>query len=131
MIVGASTSGATDSLKVTINADTGSNYYYNGSYALNTGSSLSWTTWSTVADTFVWFGSQATAASTINGFFRIQGCNSAGLKMFDFNASPTAGTATERYLAGGYWNNTATVSSFKIESNGNNFDAGTMYVYGA
>ena len=74
------------------------------------------------------------AASVIRGGIRIDGCNSAGVKMINAITScnnPSASTGQEAQASFGYYDSASTISSVSIISNSGNFDAGTVYVYGA
>jgi len=67
-----------------------------------------------------------------SGFCLISGANSSGLKMFNFSAASNNGGADTQtsYTGGGYWSNTATVTSVSIKlSSAVNFGSGTVYVY--
>jgi len=73
------------------------------------------------------------AAGNISGVFRISGCNSTGPKVFTMgtgadNAGNNNGLA---YSGGGVYVGTSAISSISLITNGSNFDAGTIYVYGA
>ena len=73
-----------------------------------------------------------TSEQNMNGFMKIEGANTAGIKIVEYvNGVFYAGAQT--YLGGGISTNSATVSSVTITTTGTgNFFAGAnMYVYGA
>jgi hypothetical protein len=71
--------------------------------------------------------------SAVDGYVNIFGCNTAGIKMYQYagGGSLATGTAQENFVGGGRWDNAATVSSIVIVSSSGNFDAGTVRVYGS
>jgi hypothetical protein len=77
-------------------------------------------------------GSVSLAALTFNGSVFFDGCNTSGVKSFfslgggDFS-SVTSGS--EGAFQGGYWNNSATVTSVSALSSNGNFDNGKIWVY--
>jgi len=78
-------------------------------------------------------GLSTNAASTVDGFLRIRGANTAGSKMFDgfFSANPSGGNSQQKYHIAGQFNSSSTISSFEFSTNTGTFDSGTIYVYGA
>jgi len=68
------------------------------------------------------------------GYFGIivQGCNSAGVKVFQTmgGASPTTNGGQNNFYTG-YYSGTSVITSVSIFSDTGNFDAGTVYVYGS
>ena len=71
----------------------------------------------------------AAASGTVSLVGKVEGCNSSGLKYFQFNAySSSLGNAR---IASYTYSGTSTISSVNVISSSGNFDAGTIYVYGA
>lgn len=72
------------------------------------------------------------SGNSVNGYFTLQGCNGSGSKMFTSSAGDNGGvTGGDMRWNGGVWNNSASVTSVSLVSQNGNFDAGTIYVYGA
>ena len=72
------------------------------------------------------------AASTASMAINVAGANGAGYKIIQHNSDVrTPGSSWEAAQGGGYWSGSATVSSVSITSSVGNFDAGTIYVFGA
>ena len=130
LIVGGSSANASAAFDLRLNTDTGSNYYAVGwsqSTAVQTVSSYPGTSYPLAA-------MSNNAASVIRGGIRIDGCNSAGLKMINAITSanaPSASTGNEASATFGYYDSASTISSVSLLSNSGNFDAGTLYVFGA
>lgn len=71
------------------------------------------------------------AANTVRVFATLEGANAAGLKILKYN-SFADGTGTQNSAAGtGVYSGTSTISSVSLISSSGNFDAGTIYIYGA
>jgi hypothetical protein len=118
------------------NADSGANYNWHGiSYT-------SGTTYSTnnLANTsnsnnteFTIAQGSSNAASLISGYAMVQGGATAGVKTVIYAATGSAGggNSAVAYTAGGWWNNTATITSVSFISQSGNFDNGTFRIYGS
>ena len=133
LIQGASANGNGTTFQVRLNGDTNSNYFnygaeleagstYSASMLGNTGSGTS----------SIRFGNNGSnAASTVDGYVLLTGCNSSGVKVFQSVAAHDAGGGNGQfhYYVGGYYNNATVISSVSIGLNTNNFDAGTIFVY--
>ena len=138
----ASTNSTSSSIYFRLNTDTTAKYRntnvraeltgtYNTDY-WNTGESFSST-----ADTFVYVGDMNNiSASSVNAQIKIDGCNSAGIKVFQFNGGGSksggggAGVGPTWRWGGGIYEGTSTISSVSIIS-GDTFDAGKVYIYGS
>ena len=75
------------------------------------------------------------ATSTMSVQMKVDGCNSAGLKPYQYSGggsviSATAGSGPVWYSGGGLYAGTSTISSVSFVSAGT-FDAGTVYIYGS
>lgn len=134
LIEGASNSTASLTFYFRLNGDTGNNYYYYGPQMANPS-----TYNTTIVDgqganaDKVFLGSMSSnAASTINGYVLISGCNSSGVKVFNSAASGKSASSTygaEAFILGGYYNSSNTISSVSIVCTTGGMDAGKVYVY--
>ena len=72
------------------------------------------------------------AASTASMAINVAGANGAVYKIIQHNSDVrTPGSSWEAAQGGGYWSGAASVTSVSITSSVGNFDAGTIYVFGA
>jgi hypothetical protein len=74
------------------------------------------------------------AASAMGGFVQIRGASTSGVKMITAVASGDAGGSGTGYRAAniqGTYTGTSAITSVSLISSNGNFDAGTIYVYGA
>jgi hypothetical protein len=73
------------------------------------------------------------AGSVARGYLQIDGCNSTGVKTFTHAAGANSSGGNSQYLVwgGGTWTDSAVVSSISIISGTGNFDAGTIFIFGA
>jgi hypothetical protein len=121
-IVGASSVSASSYFLLRLNTDSGLNYEYAITQSDNE--------ISTSNDKFL-LGRMGTAAGdTFGGYWLIDGTNASGRKPFQGIGIGT-GTAPRNYNISGSYFGTSTISSVSIISETGNFDAGTIYVYGA
>lgn len=140
LMTGASTTSGTSSIYFRLNADTGANY---GGTRTNIEVTTTyspaagyWSSSNSLVDTFVYIAGQGpNAADTCNAQVLIDGCNSAGHKIYQYNGGGNATNATASagpiwYWGGGRYTGTSTISSVSLIS-GANFDAGTLYIYGS
>lgn len=131
-----SSANANSQIAVRLNADSTANYFQYG-LALEGASSYS-------ADNMNYLSTNGTsiplaqmgtsAASLVAGGVSFSGCNNTGLKAFTSIGAPNnaqADTAKIAYSLQGYYNSASTISSVSLISSSGNFDAGTLYVYGA
>jgi hypothetical protein len=110
-----------------LNTDSGANYYYvgNGSF----GDAVF--TKQGVDNTEIVFAAQGgDAANYVNAYGLIEGANGTGIKPISY-ASFANGAGAGNYTGAGFYSGTSTISSLSIVSASGNFDAGTLYVYGA
>jgi hypothetical protein len=130
-IANGSSASGNSNVYVRFNGDNASNYgYFNGLFiapdrATNDG---------TNSQSLLYIGATAgNAASNLAGYFKADGCNSSGIKVTQHSTGSTAGGASNAQfnVGGGRWSGTATVSSISFTSDTSNWDAGTIYVYGA
>jgi hypothetical protein len=72
----------------------------------------------------------SSAASTLSAIINIQGTFDAGICTFAQGVN-TGGVGSDAYNWVGHYNAQAQITSVSIISSSGNFDAGTMYIYGA
>jgi hypothetical protein len=133
----ASTTTALDQILVRLNTDTGSNYRNNG-MQITAGSSYAVSNFEPAgnfnsASTFFQMGQMANnAASVVSGYAYFSGCNSTGLVNYMSASSGNAGGSNGHVqrVMGGMYANAAPITSVSLYAF-NNFDAGTLFVYGA
>ena len=75
-------------------------------------------------------GYSGSALGTVNIFMRVNGTNASGLKLVDF-VSDNGGLYGNIRQGQYTYSGTSTISSISIISGTGNFDAGTIYIYGA
>lgn len=114
-----------------VNTDTGSNYEYVGQYFYDTGTSGN----APLANNVQSSGTTSIALgghkTPVTFAMTIQGANSAGVKPVQFvGAGLIANDYNARISAQGAYKGTSAISSISLISSGN-FNAGTIYVYGA
>jgi hypothetical protein len=130
----ASSVNASSEIAIRFNTDTGNNYNYYGRG----------NTYRATYDNFVFRGYATNntnrfnigelsnnATSGLNGYILVSGANSSGLKIYnsETGVSPGGGTGNQGYSVGGYWNNSAVITSVSIVSTSGNFDDGNMQIY--
>jgi hypothetical protein len=118
---------------VRFNGDTASNYY---TYGLQVNGSQTYSSSVSgrinVNTSYVRLGRLGLSeGQLLSGYCLITGCNASGVKVFNSAAGLTADGSynQEGTAAGGYWNESSTVSSVSIFSSSGNLDAGTVFVY--
>jgi hypothetical protein len=128
----ASSVNAGAPMALRLNTDSGNNYLWTG---LAVGQAA--TNWVDYVSAFagssnIPIGKTGTDAQTrsIYATLIISGCNATTPKPFNSSGS-SSGTANETYILNGSYLGTSTISSVSIVSFGGNFDAGTIYIYGA
>ena len=125
-----SSSSASANVEILLNSDTGANYSYFAGYQSASATSF-------IGDpgltSFTPGILSNNAASVLMLSAEIAGANTSGVKMVSFSSGAnTGGGANNALIAGGgYWNNSATVSSVSVKVSTGNWDNGTVYVYGA
>ena len=129
-IVDGSSSSASAEVQILLNSDTASNYNLFTGYQSASLTSFTGGTGQT-AFTVGYLSNNATSRLMLSA--EIAGANTSGVKMASFSSGAnTGGGANNALIAGGgYWNNSATVSSVSVKVSAGNWDQGTVYVYGA
>ena len=127
IVVGASTNGATSYYNLRMNADSGANYGWGGLYFDSGASASSNNNW---ADNEIECGGGNDATRTGTSVIKIDGTGAAGYKWLNVATVPNVGR-TVQYS--GWYSGTSAISSVSLIAltGGANFDAGTIYVYGA
>lgn len=133
LVKNASSASAGSLIGVRLNTDTGNNYYSTG--ATNDGLSaysslyLAREEGSTSVFRVGLMGSNA--ASIVNGYVLITGCNASGVKVMTSAGTGTAGGGNDHraYYMGGYYDSSSLITSVSLFSFTGNFDAGTVFVY--
>lgn len=131
----AGSASASSTISLQFNSDSGSNYNVFGQ-RINLNSPIAntdFTRASFALSNYRLLALSSDAGSTGSGYAFIDGAKTTGLKMITSvgAASPVSGSANQSYYLGGYWNNTAAISSISILSSAGNFNAGTLFIYGA
>ena len=138
LVIDASTNTASDNLSFRFNSDSGANYDFAGpqfsapaTYAVS-----AYSNFSTTAFTRIESGTMSNnAASKIGAYCEMTGCNSTVFKSFTYGGSATLGGGTvacQTTWGGGIYKGTSTISSVTVfNTGGNNFDGGTIYIYGS
>lgn len=118
-----------------INGDTGNNYwnFYNQVIPLTTYDVSMWNHFGGALDRFS-FARLSVGASTgtVAGGIIIQGCNTSGAKIVQWNGSGSNAGGSQAYAAlvgSGWYDSSSTISSVSVVVGNGNFDAGTLYVY--
>jgi hypothetical protein len=129
-IAGGSTSATGANITMQLNSTSANYAYFLGTQNNGTTSS----TFSASTSAFQIGLTSGNAASVHSGGIMILGAATTGVKNVIISGGANqAGSAVDNsiYTGTGYWNNTATVTSVSLIVNAGNWDAGTMYVYGA
>lgn len=123
---GASSASASSYFSLQLNADAGSNYMHTGLLVSNAVAQSERN-----GSSSIFVGRMgAAAADTVSMQMLITGTKSAGLMPFILGSS-TSATGGDARSAVGHYAASAGLTSVKITSSVGNFDAGTIYVYGA
>ena len=126
-VAGASTAGVA-TLTYRMNSDSGSNYLHVGFWQGWTSPLTGGITYSN-GTTSIIGGQSASASDEIYSVLRITGANSTGIKPYRSYGTGTA-SGSEGWFYYGHYAGTSVISSISVIA-GSNFDAGTVYVYGA
>jgi hypothetical protein len=137
MVLGASAANAGSQIEMRLNSDSGNNYRYGGPMIIG-GSGYDSNNFTTElgnpTSLMRLFRTNSTSATgTGSGSAHIVGCNTTGFKAFTVSGGGAndSGNSQRSYWYNGMYLGTSTISSVDILSGNGNFDAGTVYVYGA
>jgi hypothetical protein len=135
----AASATAAVNMYLRINGDTGSNYNNTGYSLFATDNSSTWQGaitsggWNT--NSLMYLGGTAnTANAALNGFFKISGCKTSGVKVVEFTGQGAAngGNYQSGYNGAGIYESTSAVTSVTFRITGApTFNAGKIYVYKA
>jgi trimeric autotransporter adhesin len=136
IISNGSSSSASANVKIRVNTDTATNYnaWGNQTNGASTYASTQFSSFSSTSGTGIQLVDMANnAASVTTGYVRLDGCKSTGIKAFwgAGGASIGGGSNQYNYTFGGYYNGSAAVTSISANVDAGNWDAGTMFIYGA
>jgi hypothetical protein len=122
----SSTSGSI--FYITLNSDASN--YYNFNPLFNHGSSYGSTANNNGTAYFSLGSIGDLASATMRGFMQIDGANTTGVKTVTWT---TAGTSngSQLFFGGGRYAGTSTISTITLTSNSDNFDAGTIRLFGS
>lgn len=127
-IDGASSASASSTMRLEINADTGGNYYAAG--LRKDGTAIGADSDNGGAN-FKIGNPGNSAADTLMASINIGGANNAGIKPISVHSRASGTTSSLSYAWSGYYAGTSAITSVRVYSDTGNFDAGTIYVYGA
>jgi len=136
MVLGASSVDASSNVFIRLNADATNNYRFGGPMIIGGGGydSNNFTTeLGNPTSLMRLFRIDASATGTGSGTARVSGCNTTGFKAFTVSGAGAnnASNSQRSYWYNGMYLGTSTISSVDIVSGTGNFDAGTLYIYGA
>jgi hypothetical protein len=129
LVDGASSANASSSFSIRFNSDSGANYGAVGLVVTNTAA----------GNTGGFYGGQqidvakmSNAAGGACSFNMIvSGANATGRKFVTVSSAGDVGTGSEFRSINGWYSGSSAISSVSIISSTGNFDAGTIYVFGA
>ena len=135
LISEASSASASSAIELQINTDTGSNYHaYGVQYeSLSTYSAANPSRVALPSTTAFRLGKMASnAGNDVTGTVFLSGCAENGVKAFQGQSTgtnPFGGNGQIAFWQGGYWDNSASVTSISIKSTIGNLDGGTVFVF--
>jgi hypothetical protein len=136
IISNGSSSSASANVKIRVNTDTATNYnsWGNQTNGASTYASGQFSSFSSTSGTGIQLCDMGNnAASVSTGYVRLDGCKSTGIKAFwgSGGGSTGGGSNQYNYSFGGYYSGSAAVTSISANVDVGNWDAGTMFIYGA
>jgi hypothetical protein len=96
-------------------------------------SANSQTTSATINDNSIKVGLFSTnTSSTISGYIKISGANTAGKKLVEYAAggTPASGITQQTLVGAGVYNSATVISSISLINNAGNWSGGTVKIYG-
>jgi hypothetical protein len=137
ILIDAASAGSGDVFTLRFNSDTAANYT-NFGLIMNPQSTYAATLWRGISDystsTSVALGALTNnTASTLDGAVFIDLTDKTGNHVYDVKTAINAGGSTDawHYNTKGIYEGSAAITSVSIISSGSNFDAGTIYIWGA
>lgn len=135
IMVGASSANARSFISLRPNDDSGADYSVGGMFVQPDNANSSAGLGSYSSDTSIYFGTMSNAAnSVVNGGFFMDLCDKTGTKYYSTTAGGNSnGTSQghQLFATQGLYEAGATITSIAVLSSDGNFDAGTIYVFGA
>ena len=128
-ITAASSANASAYFSLRFNSDSGSNYDQAFIYTLNSAGSAYEGEQRTDKAQLGRIGNSA--SDIMYAYANLSGANATGIKPYQFNSYTSGATGNRSYATTGFYKGTSTISSVSIISDTGNFDAGTIFVYGA
>jgi hypothetical protein len=129
VVAGASSANASSRFTFRFNSDTASNYQTIG-LGLSAASTVSSQNSGLKSELdFARMG--ANVANTADGIMHIFGAKGTGFKPLAISGAGDGSTTNDSQILDGYYKGTSTITSVSILSSSGNFDAGTIYIYGA
>jgi len=128
----ASSANAGSTMTIRFNTDSGTNYLWTGLQITQASPNTIDYVSAFAGSTAITLGKMGTdlASRSVYGTVIMSGCNATTPK--PFNASGmSSGTGTSGWIVNGSYIGTSAISSVSIISDSGNFDAGTIYIYGA
>lgn len=130
IIVVQASADASSNFDIRFNADSGAKYFYGGIQE-EKGSAFTAITPNPSGQTSIFYCVQGNnAGNTVSGYINVLGAAGSGSKAFNLQAAGT-GTLAYQTNTGGVYTGTSAISSVSIISSVGNFDAGSIYIYGA
>jgi hypothetical protein len=136
VMLGASITGTARDISFRFNSDTGS-VYDSGGMLTNAAAAYdagNFSTYSQIAGDQVYFVKTSSNANCVfNSTISVSACKSTTIRPFSGSAGANAagGNGQQGQVFGGVYYGTAAITSFSVISSSGNFDAGTIYIYGA
>jgi hypothetical protein len=136
MVLGASSASASSNIYIRLNGDSDNNYRFGGPMIIG-GAGYDPGSFTTElgnpTSLMRLFRISASATGTGSGTAHVVGCNTTGFKAFTvMGAGANDSSNNQRsYWYNGMYEGTSTISSVDVVSGTGDFDAGTLYIYGA
>ena len=123
-------------IQMRINADTGNNYKQGyASFYNDTTFHPAWLGSYYVSNAYLTLGQVGdNAGQEYSGAIQISGGAAAGSKMYMYHGAVNNNATQARnygYMGGGWWDNSATITSISLVCSSGTFDAGSFFVYGS
>lgn len=126
----ASTVNNSSNFTLRLNGDSGTNYQYYGLQA-NDAAPRALSTTNTTSATSLFVGGAGSSTALVSATILIDGCATGGIKPASIFSFATSFNNSIAVSYGGVYSGTSAVTSVSLLSSSGNFDAGTMFVYGA
>lgn len=132
----ASISTTSQNIRLVINSDSGNNYKQGYLNLYNdTTYHAAWLGSYYLSNTFLTLGQVGdNAGQEYSGAIQISGGATAGSKMYMYQGAVNNNFSQARnygYIGGGWWDNSATITSISLTCSGGTFDSGSFFVYGS